>query len=459
MGTLTTIGTLLSIFSVFWAYRTQKAKSKLPPGPRRGLLGDHKGQIPDFEPYRKFAEWARQYGAIFSLQLGSTPVIVLNTPKAAWDLLEKKGDIYSSRPRSITGQEILSQNLRGLGMQYGESWRRWRKEQHSVLSPKVFATSINFSISYGNRVTDMNTKIIKENQLAVAGQIPGRFIVESKPLQWFRWEQEKRRLADVDLYLNCLRTVKRKIDAGVAKPSMTMKMLEDGAFTGLSELEIAYIAAEPFSAGVPTVVIMILHPACAEKAQEELDRVIGQSRLPDFDDESSLPYVRALIKETMRWRVIVPNAVPHSSTADDSYDGYHIPKGTTVFANLFMISKDPELFPDPETFRPERFLETQNPRLRDFDLPYGFGRRICPGMHVANQALFIGISRMLWAFNMSPVLKEDGSPEMPDPDAFTSGLARRPLPFKCRITPRNDEIRRMILTEASNSDEALKEWD
>ena len=82
---------------------------------------------------------------------------------------------------------------------------------------------------------------------------------------------------------------------------------------------------------------MAMHPETQRKAQEELDRVIGANRLPEFDDRASLPYLNALLKEVMRWHTITPIAVPHSTVADDEYNGYYIPAGTTVIANVWCV--------------------------------------------------------------------------------------------------------------------------
>ena len=124
-----------------------------------------------------------------------------------------------------------------------------------------------------------------------------------------------------------------------------------------------------------------------------------------------------------------------------------IPKGSTVFANfqwavnvfkqptdlsilkwnherprwvqnaaltyILLIGPPLEMFPEPEEFRPERFLETTDPRLKNFDLPFGFGRRSCPGIHLALNSLFINISRILWAFDIKPALDEQGKDIIP----------------------------------------------
>ena len=123
--------------------------------------------------------------------------------------------------------------------------------------------------------------------------------------------------------------------------------------------------------------------------QKELDDHIGNDRIPDFNDIPNLPTVRAIIKEVLRWRPVTAGGVPHQLIKDDTYKSYHFAKGTGFHANQWAIHRDPELYPDPENFRPERWLSpqfsttyreplTQFPNLQNYTC-FGFGRRICPG--------------------------------------------------------------------------------
>ena len=82
---------------------------------------------------------------------------------------------------------------------------------------------------------------------------------------------------------------------------------------------------------------MVLYPDAQKKAQEEIDRVIGNDRLPCFDDRDNLPYVDAIVKEVLRWHPVGPMGLPHSTTEDDTYEGYHIPKGSLVIANIWCV--------------------------------------------------------------------------------------------------------------------------
>ena len=123
---------------------------------------------------------------------------------------------------------------------------------------------------------------------------------------------------------------------------------------------------------------MILNPKVLKKAQDELDRVVGKDRLPDLSDKDDLPYIDAIMKEVLRWSPPLPITIPKRVIQDDVYRGYFIPAGATVVENVWAICRDPTIYPDPETFNPDRFLKDGkidpsvfNPEDRIF----GAGRR------------------------------------------------------------------------------------
>ncbi|XP_006455101.1 hypothetical protein AGABI2DRAFT_56008, partial [Agaricus bisporus var. bisporus H97] len=128
------------------------------------------------------------------------------------------------------------------------------------------------------------------------------------------------------------------------------------------------------------LVAMLLNPEVLRKAQEEIDRVVGRTRQPDFGDMESLPYMDALCKEILRWRPIGPLGVAHSNIVEDVYEGMYIPAGSKVYANIELMSKDPMAYPNPEEFRPERWLGPDPAPA--FPGAFGFGRRQCPGKHI-----------------------------------------------------------------------------
>ena len=171
---------------------------------------------------------------------------------------------------------------------------------------------------------------------------------------------------------------------------------------------------------------MIAHPEFQQRAQAELDDVVGRSRMPTFSDASQLPYIQALIKEALRWRPPLMLGLPHSTTEDDWYNGMFIPKGTTCIVNLWQCHRDPMFYgDDAASFNPERFLDAHGrivpgpAETRDEGHgTYGFGRRICVGKHLANESLFIAMATVLWAVNLERVRDQSGAEEPLDTETF-----------------------------------------
>ncbi|KAJ3745686.1 cytochrome P450 [Lentinula detonsa] len=197
---------------------------------------------------------------------------------------------------------------------------------------------------------------------------------------------------------------------------------------------------------------MILYPEAQRLAQEEIDRVVGPHRLPTFNDYEHLPYIRATIKEILRWRGVSPIGLPHRLSQDDYYEGFFIPRDTICFVNNWSLHHDKEVYgDDAEHFNPGRFLdvngkiESSIPGTKDEGhFSYGFGKRICVGRHVANNSLFIHIASLLWAFNIMPEVDSDGKPTFPDSLQCQEGLIIRPAAFRCKITARRADIAELV---------------
>jgi len=188
---------------------------------------------------------------------------------------------------------------------------------------------------------------------------------------------------------------------------------------------------------------MMRYPEAQHTAQAEIDQVIGD-RLPDLNDRDHLPYVEALIKELLRCFIIAPMALPHRLMEDDDYKGYFIPKGTIVLPNSWSISRNEEMYPNPEEFRPQRFLE---PSTKSGEFPmdphkyvFGFGRRVCPGIDFADASLFMNIATILSTTSIAPPSGTKGS-AIPLP---LSQHSRKPLPFPCEILPRSTAAAALI---------------
>lgn len=216
-------------------------------------------------------------------------------------------------------------------------------------------------------------------------------------------------------------------------------LLEGGSDTTSSFLHSLILAVTAF-------------PEVQRKAQEEIDRVLGDQRIPTLDDFASLPYIQAVIKETHRFRPVAPLAIPHAMTKTETYHGYTIHKGATVFVNTWGIFHDPDAFENPEVFDPGRYLLTEHGTKPGVDdsyyrstLAFGSGRRICPGINFANNSLALNVMNLLWAFQFSPPLDAvTGTPLPVDVFAYSKGVTTAPYPFQCQITPRSDSKAKLI---------------
>ena len=189
---------------------------------------------------------------------------------------------------------------------------------------------------------------------------------------------------------------------------------------GLSEDAIGEMTANLIGGGFDTtsstlhtlVLGLCMFPEALRMAHAELDRVVGRERSPDWDDLEQLPYCLAVMKETMRWRSVTAlGAFAHAPIKDDTYRGYRLPAGIHVYGNLWAIHADPKDFPDPDTFKPERFMkENKRPYPNKIGHnAFGWGRRSCSGQYFAEQGLSMTIVRMLWAFHILPGLDESVS--------------------------------------------------
>ncbi|EMD37283.1 hypothetical protein CERSUDRAFT_83037 [Gelatoporia subvermispora B] len=214
----------------------------------------------------------------------------------------------------------------------------------------------------------------------------------------------------------------------VIKRTLAM-MYIGGADTTVSTLSSFFLA-------------MTLYPEVQTKAQHELDAVLGGQRLPKFSDQASLPYVTAIMKESLRWKPVVSLNFPHRSTQDDVYRGYHIPEGSLVCSNDWAMMHDESVYPNPSCFNPDRFMkdgglsaEVEDPAT----IAFGFGRRICPGRFMAQDMLWIAIASTLATITISKEVNATGEEVMPETRNLP-GFLSHPRPFKCTIKPRPSSV-------------------
>jgi len=150
------------------------------------------------------------------------------------------------------------------------------------------------------------------------------------------------------------------------------------------------------------------------------------------------------MKETHRWHPIGPMGLPHASSAEDVYNGYRIPKGSMILPNTWWFTHNPAVYPDPMAFRPERFLDTPTHKAEPDprNVIFGFGRRICPGRYVADNALFMTIAQTLSVYNIGKLVENDKVVE-PEID-FEPGIVSHPKPYRISIEPRSEVHKELI---------------
>ncbi|KAG6819914.1 hypothetical protein H0H93_007448 [Arthromyces matolae] len=382
-------------------------------------------------------------------------------------------------------------------------WETQRKDAHALLrslldSPQDLiehlrhnAASVIMNVTYGIQIAPKNDRYVEIAEKALAGMAeaanPGAFLVEFLPFlkyipEWVPGASFQRKAREWKDAVNEMRdapfeTAMQAIQNGTALPNFVSNVaseIENGSqiskehefetlrncagmsYAGAFSLNSA--AFDAMSALSSFVLAVILHPEVQTRGQEELDRVTGHSRLPEFSDRKDLPYICAIVKEVLRWAPVAPLGLPHMTTNDDEYNGYFIPAGTAIIGNTWEILHDPRTFPNPSAFIPDRFLNPNHPEGRSPDfspldplsVTFGYGRRVCPGRYMAEAQLFISIACILSVFDISRGVDDSGKPVEPIA-TFTSGLIRHPLPYKFKLMPRGNYARALI--EQTSRDE------
>ncbi|KAL0063098.1 hypothetical protein AAF712_010006 [Marasmius tenuissimus] len=425
---LATLG--LVLLRKLWLSRRQKYR--LPPGPSGFPLLGNVLDMPSEQEWLTFAQWGEAYGDICSVTVLGQTIVVLNSLKAAVDILDKKSSIYSDRPILQMGGELVGWKNTLALLPYGDRFRRYRKIFHRLIgSPATMrqyhpaleletqrflqrvlrtpsnvqdhirktAGAIILRISHGYEVNDAHDPFVHLADLATEqfslATSPGQFLVDVFPPlrhipNWFPGARFKRTAKEwastlTEMVEQPHNYVKQQIAAGTAMPSFSSSLLQNKSLTEEEEFDLKWSTASLYSGASDTTVsaiysfylAMTLHPEVLKKAQTEIDTVIGNDRLPGIEDRGQLPYIDALVKEVFRWNSVVPLGVPHRSVQDDVHEGYFIPKGSLIIPNIWKMTHDSGNYPNPMEFNPERFLPVDgqpkqpDPRHQCF----GFGRR------------------------------------------------------------------------------------
>ncbi|KAF8066895.1 cytochrome P450 [Lyophyllum atratum] len=484
--------------------RTNARGLPYPPGPRPLPFVGNLFDLAREDEIAAYLRLYKKYGDLVFFNVLGKKVLFVNSFQSANELFEKRSVNYSDRNHSPMLHELMGWDWTFGHMPYGERWKahrrmfhrqfqqsvapvHWpvqRKEAHALMrrlldSPgdliehlRHNSASVIMNVTYGINIAPKGDRYITIAEKALGGMAeaanPGAFLVDLIPFlkhipEWvpgagFQRKAREWKEAVYEMRDAPFEAVMHAIKAGTASPSFVSNLVADLETESKDHLGknielVKACAGMAYAGGTEStlsalssfVLAVIIHPEVQTKGQAELDSVLGHSRLPDFSDRKSLPYIGAIVKEVLRWSPVAPLGLPHMVTNDDEYKGFFIPAGTTVVGNTWAILHDPDTFPNPSVFDPERFLapshdESHSPDFSPLDplsVTFGYGRRICPGRYMAEAQLWISIACMLALFDISCDVDEMGRPFKPEP-AFTSGLIRHPLPFKFNIRPRGE---------------------
>ncbi|KIJ12381.1 hypothetical protein PAXINDRAFT_171282 [Paxillus involutus ATCC 200175] len=496
---LITAGSGALVFAI-WLYTRHRSRLNLPPG-IRGLQSFL--QLPNGKFWLCMQDLNRQHGDLACWSLLGINLIFTGSTKIAEDLLDKRSVNYSERPRSVMCGELSGWSKIMLLSDYNDWFRAHRKlfaqeigsnstvaKFHRMIDFETRRTlrnilddparlqahirknftSIVLRISHGY-VTQEGTDPLVElahtaNSQLSTSSAAGAFYVDIVPWlkyvpSWLPGAGFKRKAKEYAAVLHDLveiphNYVKSQLAAGTALPSLTSRILGKPDLTDEVEDNLKWAAATMYQGGADTAnsvgyafyLAMTLFPHVMKKAQEELDSVVGASRLPTFADRPSLPYMEALVTELLRWHTPAPITMRRTNV-DDEYNGYFIPAGSYVLVNIWAILRDERTYKDPLQFRPERFLG-DNPEPHPGNACFGFGRRRCPGYFLGQSALWLMCAQVLGTFDISKCV-ENGVEITPEFNLVGETLVHQ-APFKCSIKPRSSEAEALIRQEFSLSE-------
>ncbi|KAF7377468.1 Cytochrome P450 [Mycena sanguinolenta] len=496
LSTFSALALSIALLPVLYRKLTSKNPAPFPPGPKGLPILGNALDMPTSHPWITFSQWGEKYGGLVYLNALGKSLVIINDANYAVDILDKKARSSSDRPTLVmAGQLVGWDKLPALAQTshpspwpevrrlFAQSMGSRRKAEEfgdifevetraflkrTVENPmqwlehtKRFASAIVVKVAYGYTPRDENDELLMlaneaMDQFSEMTAV-NAFAVDSIPIlrfvpSWFPGAGWKTK---VDVYR---RSLQRMTDRPY---EWTMQAMRDGSdvrgvvadqiagttqLTPDEETVIKMTAAGIYSGGADTsvaaiecfVLAMTLHIPEQTKAQEELDAVLGAGVLPTLADRDRLPYFNALFTEVLRRYTLIFLGLPHVTDQDDIHAGYFIPKGTILLANNWAFFNDPNIYPEPKVFSPDRFLVSPSGRTaqkdpRDF--LFGYGRRVCPGIHFADASIWLVCISLLATCTVRPV--DVNGVTAPPLAQFTDGAISHPLPFETNITPRS----------------------
>ncbi|KAF5228903.1 hypothetical protein FAUST_10751 [Fusarium austroamericanum] len=431
---------------LIFKYLQQRSKEPLPPGPKGlPLLGN----VLDLPPPGtiEWIHWQKhkeKYGPISSVSVLGQLFVILHDKQTIMDLLETRSLKSASRPKLVFAGDVVGyDSIMGM-MPYDRTFRLHRKLTATQVSGKSIGKfepiqELEISRLLKRIYNDHNSENLPEHLNQVSGSImlrilynyetdpnkndhivsmantvmeefskatsPGAWAVDLVP--WLKYLPEWipgagfKKTAKVfrDHLLQNVKDpynyVRDQMARGNDHVSYVAGLVGDihRKIDPEEESVIQWTAASMMNAGTDTTgatllsffAAMVIYPDVQKRAQEEIDRVVGHSRLPSFADKANLPYINSIAQEALRWHTLAPMGFPHMTTENDIYKGYFIPKNILLFPAVASITHDPDVYHDPMAFKPERYSEPYS-EPSPADVVFGFGHQL-PTQHVLSSTM------------------------------------------------------------------------
>uniref|UniRef100_A0A669C2L8 Cytochrome P450 1A n=1 Tax=Oreochromis niloticus TaxID=8128 RepID=A0A669C2L8_ORENI len=431
IGALSVSHVLVAVTTACLVYLIIKnAQNKIPeglqqlPGPKSLPIIGNLLELGK-RPYLSLTSMSKRYGDVFQIQIGMRPVVVLSGNETVRQALIKQGDEFAGRPDLYSFRYIND----------GKEAEYLIKELNTVMKTKgsfdpfryvvVSVANVICGMCFGRRYDHHDDELVSLVNLSddfvkvVGSGNPADFIpllqyLPSTKMKKFvslnaRFSKFVQKLV-TEHYATFDKDNIRDITDSLIDHCEDRK-LDENANIQMSDEKIVGIVNDLFGAGFDTIstalswslMYFVAYPEIQNRLFEEMKEKVGLDRMPVFSDRNNLPLLEAYILELFRHSSYLPFTIPHCTTKDTSLNGYFIPKDTCVFINQWQINHDPELWEDPFSFKPERFLNADGTEVNKVEgekvMTFGLGKRRCIGEVIARNEVFLFLAILIQNLN------------------------------------------------------------
>ncbi|XP_018718551.2 cytochrome P450 81E8 isoform X1 [Eucalyptus grandis] len=487
-------GVLLPVLSlvILYFFITREPKNLPPSPPSLPIIGHlHHLKLP---LNRTLLSLSTKYGPIMTLWFGVRRFVVVSSLPLAEECFTKNDIVLANRPKLYIGKHLGYNYTTLSSAPYGDHWRNLRKiatievlsshrlnllshvrrdeirrlmlrlargrfQSHHRVELKTLFSELTFNIMmrmiagkryYGEGLTIDEAEAREARKLIkqIVGSGGISYVGDFLPiLKLVDYNGVKKRVVElkekIDAFIQGLINEHRrkKGDPELADSMISHLLhLQESQPEDYSDFMIKGLVFVLLVAGTDTSSLtlewimanLLNNPEKLEKAQNEIDSVIGHDRLVEESDVSNLPYLHCVILETLRLNTTAPLLIPHASSADCTIGGYFVPRDTIVMVNAWAIHRDRELWEDPLSFKPERFEGNGSEKQQKLILPFGLGRRACPGAALAQRVMGWTLSLLIQGFDWKRVSEE--KIDMTEGPGTTMPKVV-PLELMCKVRP------------------------